>query len=183
MTRTRRGVPGTAQPRAQRGLSLVELLVALVLGLVLVGGVLSIYLASQQGLRATVKGSRDMGAYALAVCGSGRFLACSGKGVDRAITIWDLGDTPLANPPHCVKVLRGHARGVKFLAFRDHDQHLLSASWDETLVMWDWRRGERVLLRPVRHLSGVTTLTDPDRIAIGTSGTGDLYTLRLRNAA
>lgn len=51
MTRTRRGVPGTAQPRAQRGLSLVELLVALVLGLVLVGGVLSIYLASQQGLR------------------------------------------------------------------------------------------------------------------------------------
>ncbi len=139
--------------------------------------------ASQQGLRATVKGSRDMGAYALAVCGSGRFLACSGKGVDRAITIWDLGDTPLANPPHCVKVLRGHARGVKFLAFRDHDQHLLSASWDETLVMWDWRRGERVLLRPVRHLSGVTTLTDPDRIAIGTSGTGDLYTLRLRNAA
>lgn len=137
--------------------------------------------ASQQGLRVSVKGSRDMGAYALAVCSSGRFLACSGKGVDRAITIWDLGETPLETPPHCVRVLRGHARGVKFLAFRDEGQHLLSASWDETLVMWDWRRGERVLLRPVRHLSGVTTLSDPDRVAIGTSGTGDLYTLRLRN--
>lgn len=51
MTHVYRPAPGVTPPRAQGGLSLVELLVALVLGLVLVGGVLSIYLASQQGLR------------------------------------------------------------------------------------------------------------------------------------
>lgn len=139
--------------------------------------------AGEQGPRARLKGSRERGAYALAVSRSGRFLACSGRGVDRAITLWDLGEDRQAQSARCVNVLHGHARGVKFLAFRDDDRHLLSASWDETLVMWDWRRAERRLLRPVRHLSGVTALDDPDRLAVGTSGAGDLYTLKFQEDA
>lgn len=43
--------PRPGRPSAQHGLSLVELLVSLVLGLVLVGGVVSLYVTSRQGSR------------------------------------------------------------------------------------------------------------------------------------
>jgi WD40 repeat protein len=77
-------------------------------------------------------------------------------------------------------VLHGHERGVHFLAFRDDDRHLVSASWDETVVMWDWRQGERLLLRPIPQLSAVLDLADGDRLAVGT-GLGDVFTLQFQN--
>jgi WD40 repeat protein len=121
-------------------------------------------------------GSTQKGAYALALSRSGRYLACSGRGVHRGISLWDL-DGP---SPTLVRVLHGHERGVHFLAFRDDDRHLVSASWDETVVMWDWRQGERLLLRPIPQLSAVLDLADGDRLAVGT-GLGDVFTLQFQN--
>ena len=57
--------------------------------------------------------------------------------------MWDLS----GSSPTLLHVLHGHERGVHFLVFRDDDRHLVSASWDETLVMWDWREGERYFMQ------------------------------------
>jgi hypothetical protein len=82
-----------------------------------------------------------------------------------------------------VHVLHGHERGVNFLAFRDDDQHLVSASWDETVVMWDWRERERLLLRPIPNLSA--TLVTGNKLAVGIglvgTGLGELFTLSFQN--
>jgi WD40 repeat protein len=121
-------------------------------------------------------GPTGRGAYALALSRSGRYLACSGRGVHRGISLWNL-DGP---SPTLVHVLHGHERGVHFLAFRDDDRHLVSASWDETVVMWDWRQGERLLLRPIPQLSAALDLADGDRLAVGT-GLGDVFTLQFQN--
>jgi WD40 repeat protein len=128
-------------------------------------------------------GSEQKGVYALSVAQSGRYLACSGRGIDRGISIWDLGEALCASAPTLVHVLHGHERGVNFLAFRDDDQHLVSASWDETVVMWDWRERERLLLRPIPNLSA--TLVTGNKLAVGIglvgTGLGELFTLSFQN--
>ena len=122
------------------------------------------------------RGSNEKGVYALAISNSGRYLACSGRGVHRGISIWKIGGAA----PELLQVLYGHERGVHFLSFRDNDRHLVSASWDETIVMWDWRQRERLLLRPVPQLSAVLSLAEGDRLAVGT-GLGELFTLSFQN--
>ena len=128
-------------------------------------------------------GSEQKGVYALSVAQSGRYLACSGRGIDRGISIWDLGGALCDSAPTLVHVLHGHERGVNFLAFRDDDQHLVSASWDETVVMWDWRERERLLLRPIPNLSA--TLVTGNKLAVGIglvgTGLGELFTLSFQN--
>lgn len=136
--------------------------------------------ACEQSVGQPQHGARGRGAYALAVSKSGRLLACSGTGPHRGISLWRLGAPLSAAPPTLVHVLHGHERGVHFLAFRDDDRHLVSASWDETIVMWDWRRRERCLLRLVAQLSAVLAMRDDERLAVGTAF-GDQFTLRFQN--
>jgi WD40 repeat protein len=136
--------------------------------------------ACEQSVGQPQHGARGRGAYALAVSKSGRLLACSGTGIHRGISLWRLGGPLSAAPPTLVHVLHGHERGVHFLAFRDDDRHLVSASWDETIVMWDWRRRERCMLRLVAQLSAVLAMRDDERLAVGTAF-GDQFTLRFQN--
>ena len=121
--------------------------------------------------------SSTHGLYGLARSACGRFLACSGRGLDRAITIWDLSDPA---KPRLFKVLHGHLRGTHFLAFSKDGEHLWSGSWDQTLALWNWQAEteQRQLVRPIPELS--VALMDPasERLFVGTA-IGETYSLRL----
>lgn len=117
-------------------------------------------------------GSPAGGAYALALSPCGRYLACSGRGRHRAITLWDVSDP---THPEWLNTLPGGLRGTHFLAFESDGDHLWSAGWDETIVRWNWRvpQGQRVLERPQRHLSGVALLGQVTGLHAEVAGTGE----------
>ena len=117
------------------------------------------------------------GLYSLARSTCGRFLACSGRGQDRAITIWNLTDPA---QPRLVNILHGHLRGTHFLAFTPDGENLWSGSWDQTLALWNWQAAteQRQLVRPIPELS--VAFMDPasERLFVGTA-IGETYSLRL----
>ena len=117
------------------------------------------------------------GLYSLARSACGRFLACSGRGQDRAITIWSLADPA---QPRLVNILHGHLRGTHFLAFTADGENLWSGSWDQTLALWNWQAAteQRQLVRPISELS--VAFMDPasERLFVGTA-IGETYSLRL----
>jgi WD40 repeat protein len=116
------------------------------------------------------------GLYSLARSACGRFLACSGRGQDRAITIWSLADPA---QPRLVNILHGHVRGTHFLGFTADGEYLWSGSWDQTLALWDWQSAteQRQLVRSTPNLS--VTLLDPEsgRLFVGTA-MGETFSLR-----
>jgi WD40 repeat protein len=116
------------------------------------------------------------GLYSLARSACGRFLACSGRGLDRAITIWSLADPA---QPRLVNILHGHLRGTHFLAFTADGEQLWSGSWDQTLAMWDWQSAteQRQLLRSISDLSVALMDPESDRLFVGTA-MGETYSLR-----
>lgn len=117
------------------------------------------------------------GLYSLARSACGRFLACSGRGQDRAITIWSLADPA---QPRLVNILHGHLRGTHFLAFTADGENLWSGSWDQTLALWDWQSAneQRQLVRTVPYLSVALMDPESDRLFVGTA-MGETYSLRL----
>jgi WD40 repeat protein len=117
------------------------------------------------------------GLYSLARSACGRFLACSGRGQDRAITIWSLADPA---QPRLVNILHGHLRGTHFLAFAADGESLWSGSWDQTLSLWDWQSAteQRQLVRPIPQLSVALMDPEAERLFVGTA-IGDAYSLRL----
>jgi WD40 repeat protein len=117
------------------------------------------------------------GLYSLARSACGRFLACSGRGQDRAITIWSLADPA---QPRLVNILYGHLRGTHFLAFAADGESLWSGSWDQTLSLWDWQSAtqQRQLVRPIPQLSVALMDPEAERLFVGTA-IGDAYSLRL----
>ena len=121
--------------------------------------------------------SSTQGLYSLARSACGRFLACSGRGHDRAITIWSLADPA---QPRLLNILHGHLRGTHFLAFTADGENLWSGSWDQTLALWDWQSAteQRQLVRAIPELS--VALMDPEsgRLFVGTA-MGETYSLRL----
>jgi WD40 repeat protein len=121
--------------------------------------------------------SSTHGLYGLARSACGRFLACSGRGLDRAITVWNLSDPA---QPRLIKVLHGHLRGTHFLAFCKDGEHLWSGSWDQTLARWSWQSAteQRQWVRPIPELS--VAIMDPtsERLFVGTA-LGETYSLRL----
>jgi WD40 repeat protein len=116
------------------------------------------------------------GLYSLARSACGRFLACSGRGQDRAITIWSLADPA---QPRLVNILHGHVRGTHFLGFTADGEYLWSGSWDQTLALWDWQSAteQRQLVRSTPNLS--VTLLDPEsgRLFVGTA-MGETFSFR-----
>ena len=116
------------------------------------------------------------GLYSLARSACGRFLACSGRGQDRAITIWSLADPA---QPRLVNILHGHLRGTHFLGFTADGENLWSGSWDQTLALWDWQSAteQRQLVRSMPYLS--VALLDPEsgRLFVGTA-MGETCSLR-----
>jgi WD40 repeat protein len=117
------------------------------------------------------------GLYSLARSACGRFLACSGRGQDRAITIWNLTDPA---QPRLVNILHGHWRGTHFLAFTADGENLWSGSWDQTLALWNWQSDtkSRQLVRSVPQLSVALMDPESDRLFVGTA-IGETYSLRL----
>jgi WD40 repeat protein len=117
------------------------------------------------------------GLYSLARSACGRFLACSGRGQDRAITIWSIADPA---QPRLVNILHGHLRGTHFLGFTADGANLWSGSWDQTLALWDWQSAteQRQLVRSIPNLSVVLMDTESGRLFVG-SAIGETYSLRL----
>jgi WD40 repeat protein len=118
------------------------------------------------------------GVYTLTSSRCGRYLACSGRGQDRAITIWDLADPA---SPKLVNVLHGHLRGTSFLAFDEDGERLWSGSWDQTVALWNWHRhaDQRLLVRPVAGLSAAWRLAGTRGLMVGTA-LGDVFRLELQ---
>jgi WD40 repeat protein len=121
--------------------------------------------------------ANTQGLYCLARSACGRFMACAGRGLDRAITIWNLTDPA---QPRLINVLHGHLRGTHFLAFTKDGEHLWSGSWDQTLALWNWQSAteQREWVRPIPRLSVASIDPASDRLFVGTA-IGETYSLRL----
>lgn len=110
-------------------------------------------------------------AYALALSPDSRFLACGGA--SRAITVWDLQ----ASSPACRLVLQGHLKGVTYLAYSEDGRRLISASWDDTVRMWDLGSRSETAIYHADGLSKAVLLADRWRMVLGTT-LGELYTIK-----
>lgn len=124
-----------------------------------------------------IESSSTQGLYCLARSGCGRFVACSGRGLDRAITVWNLTDP---TQPRLINVLHGHLRGTHFLAFTQDGEHLWSGSWDQTMALWNWQSAteQRQWVRPIPRLSVAWMDPTSERLFVGTA-VGEAYSLRL----
>jgi WD40 repeat protein len=118
------------------------------------------------------------GVYTLARSLCGRYLACSGRGRDRAISIWDVAEPA---SPRLINVLHGHLRGTHFLAFDDDGERLWSGSWDQTLALWNWHRttSPRELIQPVAGLSVACRTMGASGVTVGTA-LGEVFGLELQ---
>jgi WD40 repeat protein len=110
-------------------------------------------------------------AYSLALSPGGYSLACGGA--SRAITVWDLqGPVPV-----CVGTLQGHLKGVTFLAYSEDGRSLLSASWDDTVRVWDLASCTETAVYHATGLSKAALLSDRERMVLGTT-LGEVYTIK-----
>ena len=128
-----------------------------------------------------LQGSLQIGAYALALSPCKGYLACSGRGLHRAITIWKV-DAPEAPFNILFENHRGSLQGVHSLSFMNDGEHLLSASWDESILLWSWREhgGRKVFCQPEQHLTVLVPAKTDDRFVLGTA-LGDIAELNLIN--
>ena len=125
------------------------------------------------------EGSEERGAYALAISPCHGYLACSGRGMHRAISIWKVGaSASLVNVLYCPR--HGSLRGTHSLGFIRDTPHLWSANWDGSIVRWDWSKpgGHRVLYQPEPHMSVMTASESGDELVLGTA-LGEVYGLNL----
>jgi eukaryotic-like serine/threonine-protein kinase len=119
---------------------------------------------STGSLLTTLRGHRDM-VRAVAFSPDGRLLATAGgyKGLvekDWNIRVWDVESST------CVAVLEGHTDVVQALAFSPDGRTLVSASYDQTLRLWDMRNGQ--LLQSERcadHLVALAFLPNERKLA------------------
>ena len=79
-------------------------------------------------------------------CGSSH---CFSAGLDETIIVWDipqLDHNPYTNygfaTPFLKTTLKGHTDAVWSLSLNESNQSLLSASSDDSVILWDYERGE-----------------------------------------
>jgi eukaryotic-like serine/threonine-protein kinase len=112
----------------------------------------------------TLRGHRDM-VRSVAFSPDGRLLATAGgyKGLEEKdwnIRVWDVATAT------CVAILEGHSDVVRALAFSPNGRTLVSASYDQTLRLWDQSTGR--LLQTERcadHLVALAFLPDEGKLA------------------
>lgn len=61
-------------------------------------------------------------------------------------------------------------------------EYLLSASWDESLLVWDWREpgGRKIFCQPEQHLTTVVQANTDNQFVLGTA-LGEISGLNLMN--
>jgi WD40 repeat protein len=126
-------------------------------------------------------GAKQTGAYALALSSCGQYLACSGRGRHRAISIWKT-----AAPAELVSVLfanrAGSLRGTHSLAFVRDTKQLWSANWDGSVVRWDWseKQGRCLLYQPAADVSVMVASASGEHLLLGTAQ-GEVRDMELVN--
>jgi len=80
-----------------------------------------------------------------------RFIDARGTSYDAAVRLWDVTAGFLR------RVLRGHTSGIKWCGFDVTGSRLFSASWDETLHVWDTATGTCLQALPTAK----NTVVDP----------------------
>jgi WD40 repeat protein len=145
-------------------------------------GVLAEDISMNHGLlsEAHVKeGPQQYGAYALALSPCNKFLACSGRGLHRAITIWSIEKPELPMNVLVTKKLES-TKGVHSIIFTNDGEHLLSANWEGSIQLWDWREsgGAIIFCQPEQHLSALVPAKSINRF-VGATAMGDVYGMHL----
>src|SRR6056297_406836 len=109
MTRTR------LQPGAQRGFTIVEFMVALLLGTILIGGAISIYLASSRSSQETERSIEllDSGRFAMQVLNNTLRHAGFFAGVDGASIVEDPALGPVSGGTDCTTPARARAYDLR----------------------------------------------------------------------
>ncbi len=96
----------------------------------------------------------------LAISPNGRLIAAAGGRLEPQITVWDVALGQVT----AVATLSGHFDKITGLAFLPDGNTILSASLDQTLRIWDVKKG-RELAHAYGHAGGV------DHLALASSGT------------
>lgn len=124
-------------------------------------------------------GPQQYGAYALALSPCNKFLACSGRGMHRAITIWSIEKPKLPINVLVTKKIES-TKGVHSIIFTDDGKHLLSANWEGSIQLWDWRESDGAIIfsQPEQHLSVLVPAKSNNRF-VGATAMGDVYGMRL----
>jgi WD40 repeat protein len=81
----------------------------------------------------------------VALSHDGRYAASCGR--DYTVRVWDLANVGAGLKPAAAKetqVIRGHTKEVWAVAFHPNNRNLLSASWDASVRMWDFKTGNEV---------------------------------------
>lgn len=145
-------------------------------------GVLAQDVSMNHGLisEAHVKeGPQQYGAYALALSPCNKYLACSGRGLHRAITIWSIEKPDLPMNVLVTQQLES-TKGVHSIIFTNDGEHLLSANWEGSIQLWDWREsgGAIIFCQPEQHLSALVPAKSINRF-VGATAMGEVYGMHL----
>ena len=146
------------------------------------GGALAEGISMNHGLisEAHVKeGPQQFGAYALALSPCNKFLACSGRGLHRAITIWRIEEPELPMNVLVTKNLES-TKGVHSISFTNSGDNLVSANWEGSIQLWDWRElgGAIIFCQPEQYLCLLVPAKADDRF-VGATALGEVYGLNL----
>src|SRR5690606_29666592 len=65
--------------------------------------------------------------------------------IDKSIKVWSSSDKKTIN------TLNGHSEGVNKVEFSNTDKYIISAGYDEKMLIWDWTNNKIVKELSIKH--------------------------------
>ena len=112
--------------------------------------------------------------HVLAILADSNLLACGG--LAGSITLWCL------RSGKCIGTLKGHSRGVNFLAAINGGRALVSAGWDNILRIWDVALRKEIVVYHTDRMSKAFCVEDGREFLVGTT-IGEVFSLRTQGRA